>query len=106
MGFWRMARKYWRTGLGEFYRSFSKKAFLRALQQLVPELREDDIHPGGAGVRAQAVDRTGALLDDFRFVQTGAIIHVCNVPSPAATASIPIGRKIVDMLAETFRLQT
>lgn len=103
-GFWRMARKYWSSGLAEFYRSFSRRAFLRALQRLVPELRQEDLRPGGMGVRAQALDRTGALVDDFRFLQMEGMIHVCNVPSPAATASIPIGRKIVEMLTEAFAL--
>ena len=99
-GFWQLARKYWRSGLDEFHRSFSKKAFVRALQRLVPDLRTEDIRPGGAGVRAQAVDRTGALLDDFHFVRTEGVIHVCNVPSPAATASITIGQRIIDMFGE------
>ncbi len=103
-GFWRMARKYWWNGLSEFYRSFSKKAFVRALQRLVPEVRESDLHDGGSGVRAQALDPTGSLLDDFRFIQTERMIHVCNVPSPAATASIVIGRRIVTMFGETFGL--
>ena len=94
-----------RSGLGEFHRSLSKKAFVRALQKLLPELREADIQPGGTGVRAQALDRTGALIDDFWFVQMEGMIHVCNVPSPAATASIPIGRRIVEMLAQTFDLR-
>jgi L-2-hydroxyglutarate oxidase LhgO len=98
-GFWRMGRKQWRTGLAEFYRSFSKSAFTRALQKLLPEIGGDDLQPGGAGVRAQAVRRDGSLLDDFYFVQNGNMLHVCNVPSPAATASIPIGRAIVDMAA-------
>ncbi|HEY3245342.1 MAG TPA: L-2-hydroxyglutarate oxidase, partial [Phycisphaerae bacterium] len=87
-GFWRMTRKYWRSGMGEFYRSFSKPAFVRALQKLLPELTETDITPGGAGVRAQALDRDGRLVDDFRFIHTERMVHVCNVPSPAATASI------------------
>lgn len=104
LGFWRLAGKYWRVGLGELYRSLSKKAFLGALQKLVPEIRESDLAPGGAGVRAQAVDRDGGLVDDFRFVCSGRMLHVCNVPSPAATACIAIGRRIVDMARDTFGL--
>jgi len=99
-GFWRMAAKYWRSGLDEFYRSLSKRAFVRALQRLVPEVQESDLRPGGAGVRAQALDRNGRLLDDFHLVQDGAVIHVLNVPSPAATASLVIGRKIMDLVAD------
>ena len=98
-GFWRMARKYWRSGLEEFYRSLSKKAFTRALQRLAPELREEDLRPGGSGVRAQALDRAGNLLDDFCIVRTEHAIHVLNVPSPAATASLAIARHIVDLIA-------
>ena len=101
-GFWRMAWKYWRTGLGEMHRSFSKKAFHRALQRLVPELRYDDIRPFGAGVRAQAVEPSGALVDDFRFVEAERMIHVLNAPSPAATASLSIGQTIADMAARNF----
>ena len=97
-GFWRMAAKYWRSGVGELYRSLSKRAFVRALQQLVPEIRESDLRPGGAGVRAQALDRSGKLLDDFHIVRAEGVIHVLNVPSPAATASLVIGRKIAELL--------
>jgi L-2-hydroxyglutarate oxidase len=93
-GFWRLARKYWRTGAGEFHRSFSKAAFVRALQRLLPELRAEDLHPSGAGVRAQAIDPSGALVDDFSIQALGGIVHVLNAPSPAATASLPIGRAI------------
>ena len=96
-GFWRMGMKQWRTGVHEFYRSWSKPAFTRALQKLVPAVGIEDLTPGGAGVRAQAVGRDGALVDDFQFVQGENMLHVCNVPSPAATASIPIGRTILDM---------
>ena len=98
-GFWRMARKYWRDGFQEYYRSLSKKAFARALQRLVPEIRESDLDPGGSGVRAQAVNREGKLLDDFEIVRSGGMIHVVNAPSPAATSSLVIGRRIVEMLA-------
>lgn len=93
-GFWRMAARYWRMGIGEMYRSFSKAAFVRALQALVPELTPRDIRRAGAGVRAQALDPSGALLDDFRIVEAARMVHVLNAPSPAATASISIGRTI------------
>ena len=95
-GFWRMAAQHWRSGLDEFHRSLSKPAFVRALQRLLPEIRERDLTPGGSGVRAQALKRDGSLVDDFQFVQSGNILHVINVPSPAATASLMIGRTIVD----------
>ncbi len=95
-GFWRMAAQHWRSGLDEFHRSLSKSAFVRALQKLLPEVREKDLVPGGSGVRAQALKRDGAMVDDFQFVHSGKILHVLNVPSPAATASLMIGRTIVD----------
>jgi len=95
-GFWRLAGKHWRTGAGETYRSFSKRAFVRALQRLLPALRGEDLAPGGSGVRAQAVDLRGALVDDFSIQTMEGIVHVLNAPSPAATASIPIGEAIAD----------
>jgi L-2-hydroxyglutarate oxidase LhgO len=98
-GFWRMVSRYWKTGLGELHRSLSKSAFLKALQELIPELRVDDIRPAGAGVRAQALAPDGALIDDFRIVAAGRMIHVLNAPSPAATASLRIARHIVDQAA-------
>ena len=101
-GFWAMARKYWRTGAYEVYRSLSKAAFVRALQRLVPDIREADVVPGGAGVRAQAVTADGALVDDFRIVDAVDSIHVLNAPSPAATASLAIGRHIAAVAAEKF----
>jgi (S)-2-hydroxyglutarate dehydrogenase len=104
-GFWRMAARHWRSGLDEFQRSFSKPAFVRALQRLLPEVREEDLVPGGSGVRAQALRRDGALVDDFQFVPSGRMLHVLNVPSPAATASISIGRVIGDMAAQSFGWQ-
>jgi (S)-2-hydroxyglutarate dehydrogenase len=103
-GFWRMARRYWRSGVSEFYRSFSKRAFVHALQRLVPEVNESDLVPGGSGVRAQAICRDGSLADDFIFQLSNKMLNVCNVPSPAATASIPIGQAIVDMAARSFDL--
>jgi L-2-hydroxyglutarate oxidase len=104
-GFRRMARKFWKVGAGEYYRSFNKAAFVKALQRLVPELQSADLAPGGAGVRAQAVDRCGKLSGDFRFAGSDRAVHVVNVPSPAATASIVIGREIVDMATERLDLK-
>lgn len=101
-GFWRMAARYWKTGAGEMYRSLSKAAFVRALQALVPEVAEKDLVNGSSGVRAQAVDAQGNLVDDFRFITSTRVLHVCNVPSPAATASLSIGRHIVDTAARDF----
>lgn len=98
-GFWRMARRHWRSALSEAWRSLSKRAFLRALRRLAPDLRAADLSPVGSGVRAQAVDRQGRLVDDFLFVSSGRMIHVLNVPSPAATASLVIGHAIVQRLA-------
>jgi (S)-2-hydroxyglutarate dehydrogenase len=95
-GFWRMAAKHWRSGMDEFHRSLSKKTFVKALQRLLPELREEDLVPGGSGVRAQALKRDGSMVDDFQFVTSGKMLHVLNVPSPAATASIMIGKEIVE----------
>ena len=103
-GFWRMAARYGRMGFGEMYRSASKKAFVRALRGLIPELRDEDVHPSGAGVRAQALAPNGALLDDFHIVEAERMIHVLNAPSPAATASISIGRTIAEMAARSFAL--
>src|SRR5664279_424808 len=103
-GFRKMARKYWRMGLAEQFRSWIKTAFVKSLQKMVPELQESDLAPGGSGVRAQAVDSNGNLVDDFHFVHSKGMIHVCNVPSPAATASLEIGKEIVDMLAKRFEL--
>jgi len=93
-GFRKVAAKYWKTGMGEYYRSFSKAAFTKALQKLVPEIQEDDLMPGGAGIRAQACHRDGTLLDDFCIKETGNSIHVLNAPSPAATSSLSIGESI------------
>lgn len=100
-GFWKMASRNWKSGIGEMYRSWNKRAFTRALQKLLPELIEEDLLPGGSGVRAQALDRSGKLLDDFHFVHQDRVLHVCNVPSPAATASLVIGREIVANLEQT-----
>ena len=96
-GFRAMARQHWRNGLSEFQRSLRKRDFVRSCQRLVPEVRMKDMTPGGSGVRAQAVASDGTLLDDFRFVAREQFLHVLNVPSPAATASLPIGREILKM---------
>lgn len=101
-GFWKMAGKYYKMGIGEFYRSLNKNAFVKALQKLVPEVEHDDLSQGGAGVRAQAVDLNGNLVDDFRIVEAEKMVHVLNAPSPAATASISIGRTIADLVKKHF----
>ncbi len=103
-GFWAMARKHWRTQAYELYRSVSRHAFLRALQKLVPELRDTDLEPGGSGVRAQIVTAEGTLVDDFLIVEAPNAINVLNAPSPAATASIAIGRHIARMALKSFNL--
>ena len=95
-GFRKIATKYWQTGLGEFYRSFNKKAFVKALQKLVPDITEEDLIPGGAGIRAQACSYDGELIDDFSLIKSKRILHVCNAPSPAATASLAIGEQIAN----------
>jgi len=102
-GFWKMASKYYKMGFGEFYRSFSKRAFVNALQKLIPEIQEDDIEPGGAGVRAQALEPNGKLVDDFRIVEANKMVHVLNAPSPAATASLSIGRTIAELVKKKFQ---
>ncbi len=102
-GFPRLARRFWRTGLDEFSRSFSKGRFTRSLQRLVPEVTPDDLIPGGAGVRAQAVARDGTLVDDFAIARSPRAIHVLNAPSPAATASLAIGEYIAKLTSEAFR---
>jgi L-2-hydroxyglutarate oxidase len=99
-GFWRLAARHADEGLAEMWRSLSKAAFVRSLQKLIPEVRPEDVIPSRAGVRAQALAADGRLVDDFAIVEGPDSIHVCNAPSPAATASIPIGRAVVDRLAE------
>ena len=101
-GFQKVAFKYWKTGLGEMYRSFSKAAFTKALQELIPEIEEKDLVDGGAGVRAQACDRTGGLLDDFSILESKQAINVCNAPSPAATSSLSIGDTVSDLIINRF----
>jgi L-2-hydroxyglutarate oxidase len=98
-GFQKVAAKYWKTGMGEMYRSFSKSAFTKALQKLIPEIQESDLTEGGAGVRAQACDREGGLVDDFLIIEDANVIHVCNAPSPAATSSLAIGETIAQKAA-------
>lgn len=99
-GFLRLASRFWSTGLGEIHRSLSKSAFVRALSRLVPELKAADLTPGRSGVRAQAVAPDGTMIDDFLWVTGKRILHVCNAPSPAATASLEIGRAIVDRIGD------
>ncbi|MFI2508045.1 L-2-hydroxyglutarate oxidase [Streptomyces sp. NPDC018972] len=93
-GSWHLARRHWRYGTGELHRSLSKEAFTRAVRRLLPAVREDDLVPAAAGVRAQAVLRDGTLADDFLIQETARAVHVLNAPSPAATASLPIGREV------------
>jgi L-2-hydroxyglutarate oxidase len=101
-GFWRLSANYWKTGLLECYRSLNKRAFVTALGRLVPELKPDDLRPAGAGVRAQAVEPTGKLVDDFRIVEAEHMIHVLNAPSPAATAALSIGKTIATLAGKSF----
>ena len=102
-GFLRMAWKHWRAGWNEFHRSFHKAAFVAALQRLIPEIREEHLVPAPAGVRAQALTRDGKLVDDFLILENDLVVNVCNAPSPAATASLNIGKLIVDKLEPRFR---
>ncbi|MFI5378669.1 MAG: L-2-hydroxyglutarate oxidase [Tepidisphaerales bacterium] len=103
-GFWRLARKYWRPGLGEMHRSLSRNAFLASLRRLMPDLQPAHLLPGGSGVRAQAMHATGAMVDDFHIQTAPRMIHVLNAPSPAATASIAIGQYIAHGACETLGL--
>lgn len=90
-GFHKVIKRNWKVGIGEFYRSYYKPAFVKALQRLVPEIQSEDLEAGGAGIRAQACSKDGGLLDDFYIVEDKRIFHVCNAPSPAATSSLSIG---------------
>jgi L-2-hydroxyglutarate oxidase len=102
-GFLRLARKHWRTGAGEMWRSISKRAFTRALQRLLPEIKERDLEPAPAGVRAQAVAPDGSMVDDFLIVEDERAVHVNNAPSPAATASFEIGRLVAEKVVARLR---
>ena len=102
IGFLRMAARHWRTGMGEMWRSFSKRAFVKALSRLLPEIRCEHLEPAPAGVRAQALSTDGTLVDDFLVQPYGRVVNVGNAPSPAATASLNIGRLVVGRLAERF----
>jgi (S)-2-hydroxyglutarate dehydrogenase len=104
-GFWRVAAKHWRSGKDEMHRAVSKASFVTGLQRLVPEIQAEDLVPGGSGVRAQAITRSGALVDDFQFSQSKNMLHFYNVPSPAATASIAIGRAVIEMAAKSWGWQ-
>jgi L-2-hydroxyglutarate oxidase len=99
-GFWKLARKHYKDGLMEMYRSVSKRAFVRSLQQLIPEITDNDLIPTRSGVRAQALMPDGTLVDDFLIVSGRNSIHVCNAPSPAATASLEIGSAVADQVPE------
>ncbi|NBI29235.1 L-2-hydroxyglutarate oxidase [Chengkuizengella marina] len=99
-GFWKLAAKYWQEGAKEMWRSYSKKAFVKSLQELIPSIQEGDLEPAPSGVRAQALQSSGKLVDDFYIVSGKRSIHVCNAPSPAATACFPIGREIAEQVPE------
>ena len=102
-GFWKMSMKHWKTGIGELHRSYSKGVFVHDLQKLIPEIQSSDLAPGGSGVRAQAVSRSGAILDDFHILRGRYAVHVLNAPSPGATSSLAIGEHIADLATEAFR---
>lgn len=101
-GFLSVMLKFWKVGIGEFYRSYYKPAFVKALQKLLPEIKAEDLETGGAGIRAQACDINGNLVDDFLFVENEKVIHVCNAPSPAATSSLSIGDTIAEKVISRF----
>ena len=101
-GIWRFARKYWREGAAEMWRSLNKTAFLRAVQQLVPEIQDADLEASPSGIRAQTFSSDGNMMDDFVFVDGAHSIHVLNAPSPAATCCIEIGRAVVDKVASRY----
>ena len=101
-GFQKVAMKYWKTGLGEVHRSFSKKAFTNALKVLLPQIAMDDLEPGGSGIRAQACDRDGGLIDDFLIIENDFAVNVCNAPSPAATSSLSIGETVAKIAIQRF----
>lgn len=103
-GFWKLASKFMKEGMEEYVRSFSKKQFTKSLQELIPEIQEDDLIPAPAGVRAQALQDDGNMVDDFHIIMGKRTIHVCNAPSPAATASIEIGKEVVNRIPEQTHL--
>lgn len=103
-GFWRLAKQHWRMALDEYYRSFSKQAFVKGLQKLIPSIQTSDLKPAPAGVRAMALRPNGDIVDDFQFAATGHEIHVLNAPSPAATAGLAIGDEIVTRARQIFDL--
>ena len=104
MGFWKMASREWKTGFMEMNRSLRKGLFVRDLQKMIPEIKSSDLGGGGSGVRAQAVDGSGRLLDDFVIEHTEGSVHVLNAPSPGATASLVIGKRITTLAEEAFSL--
>lgn len=97
-GFQKLAAKYWRTGLDELHRSYNKSAFANALKKLLPEIKKEDLSPGGAGVRAQALRRDGSIVDDYLIREAPGMVHVINAPSPAATSSLSIGKTVAGMV--------
>jgi L-2-hydroxyglutarate oxidase len=101
-GFWKMAMRHWKTGIGELHRSYSKGVFVHDLQRLIPEIQAQDLASGGSGVRAQAVSKTGAILDDFHILRGRSAVHVLNAPSPGATSSLAIGEHVADLAIEAF----
>jgi L-2-hydroxyglutarate oxidase len=103
-GFWRLARRYWRTGIAELRRSFSRRAFATAAARLLPALGADDLSRAGCGIRAQAVDRRGRLVDDFHLAGDARTLHLLNAPSPAATASLAIAETLAERALEQFAL--
>ena len=105
LGFWRMSAKYWKVGINEQYRSLVKGAFVKSLQKLIPEVSSKDLSEPGAGVRAQAVNKRGELLQDFSIVETNNSIHVLSAPSPGATSSLTISKYLSDMAKESFSLE-
>ena len=104
-GFWRLARKYWRTGAAEIWGEVSTRAFVGALQRLVPDVTAADVVPGPSGVRAQALDESGRLLDDFCLDEDERTVHVRNAPSPAATSSLALAQMITRTAARRFGLE-
>ena len=102
-GFWKLAAGFWRTGAGEMYRSWNRAAFVNGLQRLVPGVTADQLEPSRSGVRAQAIDSEGRLLDDFQILRADRMLHVLNAPSPAATAALAIGQHLADMASTALR---